>query len=151
MTSYDEWLKKHDEAVQKASALIKEYGFEPIIANEQGKPSFVRVFLGEKKIDFVIKEIKSKFVRTVWLCKKEAFNPENIYMIYASKENTWLITTGREADREGEYRESDLKEGVKFVVVSIEVFRPAKAFLKLIKERYNDQLQKKMTEWTKPL
>lgn len=147
-SSYDDWLRQHNEAIQKAIALIQNYGFQPVIIDEKGKPNFVRIFLGTKKIDFMIKMIKSKFVRQVWLCKKDAFNPENIYLVYATKENSWLVTTGKEADREGEYRESDLKEGVKFVVVSIDIFRPAKTFLKLIKERYDDQLQKKMTEWT---
>jgi hypothetical protein len=145
--SYDDWLKRHDEIVQKAIALIKEYGFEPVVINERGQPSFVRIFLGTKNINFMIKEIKTKFARSVWLCKKEVFNPENIYLIYTSEESSWLVTTGKEADREGEYRESDMKEGVKFVVVAIDIFRPAKTFLKLIKERYDDQLQKKMTDF----
>ena len=146
-SSYEDWLKCHDETVQKAVALIKDYGFESTVINEQSKPSFVRMFLGDKKIDFMVKIIKSKFVHTVWLCKKDAFNPENIYLVYASEENSWLVTTGKEADREGEYRESDLKEGVKFVVISIDVLRPAKTFLKLIKERYDNQFQKKITEF----
>jgi len=147
MSNYENWLKKHDETVQKAKELISEYGFQPTIISEQGKQSFVRIFLGEKKIDFAIKEIKTKFVPTVWLCKKDAFNPEKIYLVFATKENSWLVATGRECDREGEYKESDYKEGEKFVVVSIDIFRPAKTFLKLIKERYDDQLQKKMTDF----
>jgi len=146
-TSYDEWFKRHEEVIQQAIDLIKEYGFSPVAINEGGKPSFVRIFLGEKKVDFIIKEIKSKFVRSIWLCKKDAFNPDNIYLIYANKENLWLVTTGKEADREGEFRESDMKEGVKFVVVAIDNFRPAKTFLKLIRDRYNDQLQKRMTDF----
>lgn len=146
-SNYDSWLKRHDENVQRAKELISEYGFEPIVINEERKPSFVRIFLGDKKIDFIVKEIKTKFVPTVWLCKKDAFNPENVYLVYATKENSWLVTTGKEVDREGEYKDSEYKEGEKYVVVPIDIFRPATAFLKLIKERYDDQLQKKMTDF----
>jgi len=146
-SNYEDWLKRHDETVQKAVELIKKYGFEPIIINEQGKPSFIRIFLGEKKIDFAIKEIKTKFAQKIWLCKKSVFNPENIYLVYASEEDMWLVSTGRECDREGSYEESDFQKDVKFVVISIDVLRPAKTFLKLIKERYDNQLQKKITEF----
>lgn len=149
-STYENWLEKHNDAIKKAEELIKEFGFEPKIISEEKKATFIRIFLGNRKIDFMIKVIKTKYARQVWLCKKEAFNPDNIYLIYASKENSWQVVTGKEVDREGEYKESDYRQGEKFVVISSEVFRPAKKFFKLVKERYDDQLQKRMTDYTKP-
>jgi len=133
----------------KALELVQSFKFEAsIIDGEQGR-NFVRMQIGGKHLDFYIKEIKNRFIKEVWLCKKANFSPHNNYLVFIAKEERWVVTTGQEIDRKGEYRESDrYRQHIEMVVVPMEIFRPAKAFFEAIRKRYDDMLQRKMTEWT---
>lgn len=144
---YQAWLEKHNRAIEKAKALIEKYGFEVIIIKNDRKPCFLRIKFGKKKIDFQVKIIKTKFVRSVWLCKKERFDQDNFYLLYASKEKTFSVASGHDIDREGEYRDSEWAKGVKYVVVQNTLFHPAKNFFKRMKTRYEGELQQRMSQW----
>ena len=147
-SNYETWLERQNELVDQAVLLIKKYKFKAFIMERERKSNFIRIHLRENRIDVFIKEIKSKFVRSVWLVKKEDFEPKSIYLLYAAKEDKWFATTSVEVDREGEYKDSSYKAGVQFIVVPTEIFRQATSFLKKMRKRYEDQLQRRMTEWT---
>jgi len=144
---YQSWLEKHNRVIGKAKALIEKYGFKVVVIKNDRTPSFLRIKFGKGKVDFQIKIIKTKFVRSIWLCKKERFNLDNFYILYASKEKTFSVASGHDVDREGEYRDSEWTEGVKYVVVQNAMFRPAKNFFKRMKARYEGELQQRMNQW----
>lgn len=146
--NFEEWLEKHDALVKEALSLFLKHGLKAVISKEkERKPSFIRIFFGKKNIDFFVKEIGTKMSMSVWLCKKADFGIDKNFLIHAAKENVWIITTGRDADREGEYKTSDWQEGTKYVVVPMEIFRPAKTFIKLMKIRMDSQMQKRISEF----
>jgi len=147
-SDYSSWLKRQNELAHEALKLIQKFKFRAVVIEEERKPSFVRLYIKETKVDFRIKEVKSQFARSVWLCKREDFNPKDNYLVYQSKEKRWVIVNGRQAESRGEIRDSDYKEGVKFLVVPMEAFGSALAFFKRMKARYEQQLQRRMTEWT---
>jgi len=150
-SSYFTWLERQEELAKKAQELIQSFKFEAVlIREEKGKPPFVRMILGTKRIDFMLKEIKSRFVKQVWLCKKGIFNPKKNFLVFSAKEEKWLITTGSEVDKKGEYKDSDYHKDTEMVVIPVEILRPAKRFLKSLKIRYEEQKQRRITNWTQP-
>lgn len=146
--SYASWLERQNELAHKALELIQKFKFKVVVIEEERTPSFVRLYIKETKVDFRIKEVKSQFARSVWLCKRKDFNLKDNYLVYQSKEERWVIVSGRQAEARGEIRDSDYKEGVKFLVVPMEAFGSALAFFKRMKSRYEAQLQRRMTDWT---
>jgi len=147
MPDYQAWLEKHNKTIEKGKKLIKKYGFKVIIIQNDKKSSFLRIKFGRKKVDFQVKTIKTKFVRSIWLCKKERFNRDDFYLLYASKEKSFSVASGHDIDREGEYRDSEWAKGTKYIVVQNSVFRPANPFFKLMKSRYEGELQQRMNQW----
>ena len=144
---YQVWLEKHNRIIEKAKALIEKYGFKVVVIKDDRKPSFLRIHFGKNNTDFRIKIVKTKFVRSIWLCKKERFSPKSFYLLYATKEKCFSIATGSDINQEHELKNSEWAKGVKYVVVQITMFRPAKTFFKLMKTRYEGELQKRMNEW----
>ena len=150
MSNYDSWAKRHDELMENAISLLQKYAnFKSQIMKVEKKPSFIRVFIGKKKIDFYIKEIKSKFVKDVWISKKDNFDEDAYYLVYAEKQKLWYIVSGYDIKMNCEIRESEWAKNLKYIVVPFNIFRIASIFLKTAKSRYDDLLQKKMDEWTK--
>jgi len=144
---YQSWLEKHNRAIDKAKAMIEKYSFKVVVIKNDKTPSFLRIKFGKDKVDFQIKIVKTKFVRSVRLCKKERFNRDNFYLLYASKEKTFSVVSGHDVDKEGEFRDSEWVEGVKYVVVQNTLFRPAIKFFKRMKARYEGELQQRMNQW----
>lgn len=144
---YQVWLERHNGRIEEAKVLIRKYGFKAIIIQEERKPSFLRIKFGRTKIDFRIKMVKTKFVRSIWLCKKDRFEKDDFYLLYASKENTFFIASGSDINREHELRDSEYEKGIKYVVTPFTVFRPAKSFFKVMKARYEGELQKRLSDW----
>ena len=148
MTSdYQSWLERQNELAQEALKLVQKFKFKAVVIRQENKPSFVRVYIKETKVDFLIKEVKSQFSRSVWLCKKEDFNPQNNYLVFQNKEERWVVSTGSQIEVRAELRDSDYHKGKKFVVVPMDTFRSAKTFFKRMRKRYEQQLQRRMNEW----
>lgn len=148
MSDYQNWLDKQNLAVQKASELIGEFRLDTTIIKQERKPNFVRINLGSNRLDFLVKTIKNRFVKYIWLCKKGEFDSRKNYLVYIEEDEKFLVSTGYQIDREAEYRDSDYHKNAKIVVVPIGAFRSARKFFKSIKKRYEEQLQKRMTQWT---
>jgi len=148
VSTYESWLVKHNELIKKALELILSFKFRAIIID--ANPPFIRIYINNKKIDFYVKEIKSNFIRSVWVSKKNKFDPKGNYLIYVVKGERWLIASGQQIDEKAEYRDSEHQKNVKYLVVPIDVFSPAKTFFKMAKNRYERGLQRRMTEWTQP-
>lgn len=148
MSTYESWLEKQNELLKKALELILSYKFRAVIINE--KPSFIRIYIHNKKIDFYVKEIKSRFVKSIWISKKNKFDLKANYLIYITKGERWLIASGQQIDRESILKDSEHQKNVKYLVVPVDVFCPAKTFFKMAKNRYERGLQRRMTEWTQP-
>lgn len=146
-SGYQSWLDNQNILAKKALELIRKYGFKVVIVEQISKPNFVRVNLGNNRIDFFIKSIKNRFVKFVWLCKQGDFNIKNNYFVYLEKEEKFLISTGGEIDRKSELRDSEYHKGVKYIVVPIDAFRSANSFLKTTKKRYDAMLQRRMSEF----
>lgn len=146
--SYEEWLEKQNIILAEALELIKGFKFDASIIQPENKKGFVRIILAGRKADFHIKSIKNKYIKFVWLCKKEDFDPRGNYLVYLEEEKAFLVCTGGEIDREAEYRDSDYHKGKKYVVAPITIFRRAKTFFKAMRTRYNAMLQRRMNEWT---
>lgn len=147
-SNFETWLERQNELVDQAVLLIRKYKFKAFVMERERKSNFIRIQLRENRINVFIKEVKSKFVRSVWLVKKDDFEPKSVYLLYAAKEDKWYATTSAEVDRDGEYKDSSYKAGVQFIVVPTEIFRHATTFLKGMRKRYDAQLQRRMTEWT---
>jgi hypothetical protein len=145
---FDAWLKKHNELVELAQKLFVDRGLNAIITKDEKKPSYVRIFFGKKTIDFKVKEVNTRMGKSVWLCKDSDFDPDDNFLIRTRREDFWIIITGKDADREGEYKESDYQEGVKYVVAPMEIARPAKTFIKLMKARLDSQMQKRISDFS---
>lgn len=147
MQNYQDWADRHDKIVDKAKKMIEQFRFKVIVMEEGRKPKFLRIRFGSKKIDFQVKEVKTKFVRSIWLCKKDKFNKTNLYILYASKEKSFSIATGNDIDRNHELKDSEWDKSVKYMVVDISIFRPAKTFFKTMKTRYEGELQRRINDW----
>lgn len=147
MSSYEAWARKHDKAIVKAKALIESYGFKVIMLKEERTPSFLRVKFGKGKVDFKVKIIKTKFARSVWLCKDGSFVKEDFYLLWARKENKFFVASGTEVNREYTLEDSEYRKGEKYIVTPFEVFHPATVFLKKMKARFEAELQQRMTTW----
>ena len=146
-SDYAAWIEKHNNAIDKTKALIKKYGFEAIILTEERKPSFLRIRFGSRKIDFRVKVIKTNFVRSIWLCKKNRFNVNSFYILYSKKEKAFFIASGNDIDKEYELKESEWNKDVKYLVVQFAMFRPAKTFFKRMKIRYEGEIQRRINTW----
>jgi len=144
---YEDWLERQNELIKEALELVQSVKFRAVIIKEERKPSFIRIYLDDKPITFHIKEVKSKFVKSVWLGKKANFKPQHNYLIFAAKEKTWMVTTGRQALAHGEYKDSTYHKDTKVLVVPMDVFRPAKSFLRTIKKRHEQRKQRRMSDW----
>lgn len=145
--NYKEWLDSQNLLVDKGLELIRMAGFNAIIVERYNKPNFVRMMIGKRRIDFYIKLVRNRFVKFVWLCKKDDFDPRNNYLIYLEHEERFLTSTGNEINRKFELRDSEHNKQIKYVVVPIDVFRPAKIFLKTMMRRYKSLSQRKMNEF----
>lgn len=146
MSEYQTWLLKQREIAEEAVKLIERYNLRAVVlSTEKGSP-FVRLFLPDKTLDYTIKSIKSRFSKSVWLCKEKDFKITNNYLIYLRKENRFMMATGAEIDKDYESRDSDYGEG-KVVVVSIETFRPAIGYFKTLAKSYEAKKQKRMSDW----
>lgn len=146
-STYEDWLERQSKLIKKALKLLEGFKFKAVIITQEKKASFIRVYIRDKRVDFHIKEVKSKFSRSVWVCKKEDFSPKHNYLIFQSKEERWVIASGRQIDDKAEFRDSDYHQGKKFVVVPMETFRSAKPFFKRMKEAYEKELQRRMSDW----
>lgn len=147
-SSYDEWLEKQNMILIEALELIKSFGFEASKIEPDKKKAFIRLNLAGRKADFHIKSIKNRFIKFAWLCKKGDFDPRANYLIYLEEEETFLVSTGGEIDREAEYRDSDYHKGTKYVVAPLEIFRSGKTFFRALKKRYESMLQRRLNEWS---
>lgn len=143
---FEKWLERHNELVEEALNLFLKRKLNATIINEK-KVSFIRVFFGTKKVDFHVKEINTKMSGMVWLCKRDSFDVDKNYLLKTKREKFWIMATGADAKREGEYRDSEWQEGVQYLVVPMEIFKPAKTFIKLMKIRLDSQIQKRITEF----
>ncbi len=148
MGSYNEWLEKQNTFLSKALELIKSYKFNASIVIPEGKKSFIRIKIAKNTSDFHLKSIKNNFIKFVWVCKQEDFDPKANYIVYLEEEQRMLVTTGNSIDSEGEFRESDFHKNKQYVVAPKDIFRRAPQFFKAMKNRYEAMLQKRMTEWT---
>jgi len=144
---YQNWLDNQNTITEKALELIKQFGFKAILIHQERKPNFVRITIGKKRLDFFMKSVRSRFVKSVWLCKKEDFNIRNNYLIYMEKEEKFLISTGGEIDKKAEFRDSEYHKDVKYIVVPMDMFRSAKVFLKAMKNRYDAMMQRRMNDF----
>ena len=147
-SSYNDWLENQNIILSEALELIKSFKFNASIISPEGKKAFIRILLAGSKADFHIKSIKNKFIKFVWVCKEEDFDPKANYLVYLEEEKKFLVSTGHFVDEEGEYRESDYHKNKKYVVAPIDIFRNGKTFFKAMQNRYNSMLQKRMSEWT---
>ena len=146
-SNYQSWLERQHELGRKAIELIEKYKFRAVLIADDGNVPFIRLFIGDKNLDFYIKEIKSGFIRNIWLCKRKDFDPKNHYLIFSSKDEKWSIISGHQADLNGNYQDSSYHKGVKILVIPTDILRSATTFFKTIKKRYEEQLQKRMTDF----
>ena len=147
MSNYESWLERQSELAKKALELIQKYGFRAVLIEEERKPTFVRAYIGKQSLDFILKDLKSEFIKSVWLCKREDFNQKANYLVFLAKEERWVIATGSTVHIHAEIKDSDYHKGIKYIVVPLEVFRPAIQYLKMIKSAYNESRQKRMSDW----
>jgi len=145
--NFEEWLEKHNTLVAEAQELFLKRGFKAIIVEEEKKPSYVRIFLGKKSVDFYVKEIMTRMAQVVWLCKKSDVSSDKHFLVRTKREGFWMMISGKDAEREGEYRDSEWQTDVKYLVVPTEMFKPAKTFIKLMKTRLDSQMQKRINDF----
>lgn len=155
MSSFEKWLDRHLQLCDLAIKLIKKYRFKSSIIMSSGRPfvrPFIRMFVGSKTVDFFIKEVGSRFVKTVWLCKAKDFNEELFFLIHFRKEGGWGLISGSDVKKYSERRISDRSEKkVEMVVVSSDYIRSAHVFFKRAKARYESALQRRLPDFSETL
>lgn len=145
--TYEAWLERQSELAKKALELIQKSKFRAVIIEQENKLSFIRMYIADKSIDFHIKEIKSKFARDVWICKKDDFVSKDNYLVFQKDVERWVILAGRKIEQEAEIRDSSYRKGEKWLVVPMDIFRSARQFFKLIRKRYEEQLQLRLDQF----
>lgn len=147
--SYKSWIQKQNDLVEKAVSVIRRFDFKCfVVGRGKNKPKFIRLFLSDQSVDFFVKEVKSRWSKEVWLCKKQDFNPSRHCILHLEKENKFLVCSGEDARREGKLRDSDFHKGVKFLVVPMKIFRGLEGWLRYERKRTDKRRQRKIKEWT---
>lgn len=146
--SYEKWLENQKDLCRKGLIIVQNSGLKGVIIENEGRPNFIRLYFKDKHVDFFVKSVKSRWVKSIWICKVKDMKPRHNWLIYCEKEKQWSIVLGDVILNQGERRESDLrKTKEEYYVIPSEVLRGAKTYFKYMKKRFEEQLQRRLTEW----
>jgi len=146
--SYEDWLVKQKELAKEAYEFIKSFGLDVKVIEKEGKRSFLRIIVSStQSLFFDVKEVKSRFAREIWVCKVQDTFENTGFLLYAAKEDSWLIITNRDIQSRGAKRPSSYPSGGEYYVVPREYFRGAVTFFRQMKKTIEERKQKRLGEY----
>ena len=143
---YKDWLHQQYKACEELVKLLRQCKLDGMIKSQPNQPPYVKLLLPDKTVDLFIKTVNTEYAKSIWLCKECELKTKTMYLLYIKYENSFLIASGNEVDRECELKNSDWKQD-KMVVVEKELFHDAKTFFEMLYLKYERKKQTRLTSF----
>jgi len=146
--SYEDWLVGQKELAKEAYEFVKSFGLDVRLIDEGGRRSLVHITVNSDQSMFLmVKEIKSCFVREIWVCKTRDIQSNTGFLIHSAKEGAWLFITSREVQARGEKKPSSYQSGGEYYVVKREYFAKARGFFRRMKKTIESRKQRRLGDY----
>ena len=147
MSKYGEWVRRQEILCYEAVTFAKDKGLKSKALIFGEKPPILRLLLNGGFIDFRIREIKSSFVKNVWVTQVKNVTPDINWLIHSKKEGDWLYVSADYLLKKGVRRESDYKAGEFHYVVDRASCKEFKRLITSLKKKKEKEKQKVLTKW----